>query len=66
MWIRIMKPKIKEYRNGWSALFERLPNGMYWVHVRRSNGELHDKIRCDDYQMACDYYKSFCAIARNN
>jgi hypothetical protein len=59
-----MKPRIREYRNGWSTLFERLSNGMYWVHIRRSNGDLHDKIRCDDYKMACDYHRAFSAIAR--
>lgn len=60
-----MTPKAKEYRNGWSVLFERLSNGMYWVQVRRASGELHDKIRCDDYQMARGYYRAFSAIARN-
>lgn len=60
-----MKAKTKDYRNGWSTLMERLPNGLYWAHVRSASGHLHDKVRCDDYRTACEYFRSFCAIARN-
>lgn len=60
-----MKTQIKEYRNGWSAMLERLPNGMYWAHVRTASGNLHDKVRCDDRRNALAYFRSFCAIARN-
>ena len=45
-------------------MLENLPSGLYLANVRRANGELHDKIRCDDKQSAADYYRAFCAIAR--
>ena len=60
-----MKDKIKVYRNGWNAYATRESSGMYTVLVRDSIGNMHDKVRCDDYRNAMDYYKSFCAIARN-
>lgn len=60
-----MQTKVKEYRNGWSALIEQLPNGMFGAHVRRASGELHDKVRCDDRRDASAYFRAFCAIARN-
>ena len=61
-----MKDKGKEYRNGWSTYMERLlPSGMYRVNVRNASGDIHDKVRCDDYQDARAYFRSFNAIARN-
>lgn len=59
-----MKTKTRQFGNGWSAMLEKLPSGLYLANVRRANGELHDKIRCDDKQSAADYYRAFCAIAR--
>lgn len=56
--------KIKVFSNGY-ATFERLfPSGMYLVMCYVGD-EVHDKIRCDDYRDACNYYKSFQAIAKN-
>lgn len=55
--------KIKVFNNGY-ATFERLfPSGMYLVQCYVGT-ELHDKIRCDDYRSACEYYKAFQAIAK--
>lgn len=56
--------KSKLYKNDAFVTFEKL-NGFYLVQLRAPNGELHDKIRCDDYRAAMDYWKSFNAIARN-
>lgn len=58
--------KIKEYKNGAYVVLEKLfPSGMYCIVLRDPQGELKDKIRCDDYPMARDYFKSFCKIARS-
>jgi hypothetical protein len=55
--------KIKTYDNGYTT-FERLfPSGMYLIQLY-IRGELHDKIRCDDYRSALDYLKCFNQIAR--
>ena len=55
--------KIKTYKNG-HASFERLfPSGYYLVQCYKGT-ELHDKVRCDDYRTALDYYRAFQAIAR--
>lgn len=60
-----MKTKIKVFKNGASAMLEKC--GMWYVtNVRAPNGEMIDKMRCDDYQSACEYYRAFQAIARNS
>ena len=54
---------IKTFKHGHTT-FERLfPSGLYLVQVY-IGGELHDKVRCDDYRTARDYLKSFNAIAK--
>ena len=54
-----------EHKNGWSVSHEKLsPNGMFLVELRNASGGLHDKVRCDDYRMACDYFRAFKAIAK--
>ena len=55
--------KIKNYPNGYATMEKFTPSGMYLVQVRKG-GELVDKIRCDSYRMACDYYRAFCRIAK--
>jgi hypothetical protein len=58
-----MQTKTKIYRNEWSTMLEK--SGIwYCVYVRNSAGDVHDKIRCDDYRMALDYWRAFNAIAR--
>jgi hypothetical protein len=61
-----MKPKTKTYANGWTVFAEKgAYAGMYTVQIRTAAGAVHDRVRCDDYRMAMDYYKIFCNIARN-
>jgi hypothetical protein len=36
----------------------------YTVLVRDARGELHDRIRCDDYRAALHYWLAFNAIAK--
>lgn len=55
--------KIKTFRHGYTT-FERLfPSGFYLVQLY-IGGELHDKIRCDDYRAALAYLRSFNQIAK--
>lgn len=62
-----MKKKFKLFDNDAYASIEKLfPSGMYLVECRGSNGEMLDKMRCDDYQNALAYYKAFCKLAKNS
>ena len=55
-----------EHKNGWTVSHEKLfPSGMHLIEVRNASGALHDKVRCDDYSAARDYFRAFKAIARN-
>lgn len=59
-----MRPKLKLYRTGWITVMEK--NGpLYSAIVRNAAGEIHDKVRCDDYRTASEYYRAFSAVARN-
>ena len=58
--------KIKEHKSGAWTVFEKLDGGMYLVKLYASNGELRDKVRCDDYGNALAYLRSFNAIAKQN
>jgi hypothetical protein len=61
-----MKIRIKLYPNNAYVTFEKtIPDGYYDLRVRNPAGYLIDRVRCDDYKSALDYYKSFKAIARN-
>lgn len=55
--------KAKEYRNGWSTVLDK-SGYLYTVIVRNARGDVYDKIRCDDYRDAMDYWRSFNAIAK--
>lgn len=55
--------KIKVFPNGYATLEKLFPSGYYLVQCYKGT-ELHDKIRCDDYRMALEYYKAFSAIAK--
>jgi hypothetical protein len=57
--------KIKSFKNGYATLEKLFPSGMYLVQCYIGT-ELHDKIRCDDYQIAMQYYKAFSNIAKNS
>ena len=58
--------KITEHKTGAWTVFEKLPSGMYMVKLYASNGDLRDKVRCDDYANARSYLKSFNLIAKNS
>lgn len=40
------------------------PSGMYLVQLYIGQ-DLRDKIRCDDYTRALEYYRAFSRIAKN-
>ena len=46
------------------ALEQLLPSGMYLTQLRGPGGELHGKLRCDDYEDALESFKAFCEIAK--
>lgn len=56
--------KIKVFTNGYATLERLFPSGMYLVQCYVGT-ELHDKIRCDTYSAAMEYYKAFAKIAKN-
>ena len=58
-----MNAKCQTYRNGWCVIMDK-ERVLYSVIVRNSTGDIHDKVRCDDYRNARDYYRAFKAIAR--
>jgi len=56
--------KITSFKNGSDVITEK--NGAWYsVILRNPSGEVHDKIRCDDYRMALEYVRAFKAIAKN-
>lgn len=59
-----MKEHFQSYRNGWSVMMDK--SGYLWtVLVRDARGEVHDKVRCDEYRVAMEYWRAFRAIAKN-
>lgn len=56
--------KYKLHKNDAFVTFEK-SEFWYEVRLRAPNGELYDKVRCDDYRSAMDYWKSFNLIAKN-
>lgn len=56
--------RIKAYDNGHASIERLSPSGMWLVQVYKGS-ELHDKIRCDDYRSALEYFRAFSAIAKN-
>lgn len=54
--------KIKTYPNG-HATIEKT-GSLYTVRVYIGT-ELHDKIRCDTYKAAAEYFRAFSATAKN-
>lgn len=57
--------RCKTYKNGWTAYFNPLPNGWYETYVRNASGDIHDRVRCDTYRAAMEYYKCFWMTAKN-
>ena len=56
--------KVKTQKNGAWTIFDKC-GAYYNVKLYAPNGDLYDKIMCDDYRMALDYLRSFNAIAKN-
>ena len=56
--------KIKEYKNGYATFEQLFPSGMYLVQCYKGS-ELSDKIRCDTYRAAMEYFKAFAKIAKS-
>jgi hypothetical protein len=54
--------KIKTYPNGHSTIEKT--GALYTVKVYIGT-ELHDKIRCDTYRAAAEYFRAFSRIAKN-
>ena len=56
--------KITQSKTGAWTIFDK---ESYWYIVKlySPSGNLHDKMRCDDYKDARAYLKSFNAIAKN-
>lgn len=59
--------KIKEYKNGASVIYDDSwnANGIITVLLRKPNGDLEDKIKAYEKRTAKEYFKAFCAIAKN-
>ena len=55
--------KIKVFKNGHATIEKLLPSGLYLVQCYIGS-ELHDKVRCDDYRTAMNYYRCFASIAK--
>ena len=55
--------KVKTYKHGHATWEKLFPSGMYLIQLYMGS-ELRDKVRCDDYRMALDYWKSFNRIAK--
>ena len=60
---RCYMSKIKVFSNGYATMERLYPSGLYLIQCYVGT-ELHDKIRCDDYKSALDYYRAFAAIAK--
>ena len=56
--------KIKEYKKGYATFEQLFPSGMYLVQLYKGS-EMADKIRCDIYKGAMEYFKAFAKIAKN-
>lgn len=56
--------KIKEYKSG---AYVSLEHGatLSLVKLYSASGDLMDKIRCDTRRSANEYFRAFCAIAKN-
>lgn len=60
-------PKSYVARSGAVVTMEtHQPTCMHTVLLRGANGEVVDKVRCDTYREALDYWKAFKKIARSS
>ena len=56
--------RLKCYKHGHASMEKLFPSGMYIVQLYIGQ-DLRDKVRCDDYTMALEYYRAFSRIAKN-
>lgn len=55
--------KVKQFEQG-HVVMERLEaSGMYLVEAYTSAGRI-ERNRCDDYRIAREYFRAFCAIVK--
>lgn len=54
--------KIKTYPHGYATMEKT--GSLYTVKVYKGE-QLHDKMRCDTYRSALEYFQAFAAIAKN-
>lgn len=60
-----MQTKIKIQKNGAWTIFDKC--GVYYlVKIYTPGGVLFDKMRCDTYRSALEYFRVFNATAKNN
>ena len=59
-----MQAQARLYPNGNSVTLDR--NHAFYVVKVYFGTELHDRILCDTYAGARDYFRAFCAIAKNH
>lgn len=58
--------KIKEFKSGAYTILTKENHGYYLVKLYSHAGELKDKMLCDTYRGALEYFKSFSLIAKNS
>lgn len=59
--------KIKTFKNGACVIQDDpgFPSGMISIIARDGGGNIIDKIRCDSKREANEYFRAFCAVAKN-
>lgn len=60
-----MKTKTKLFKSGAFAMLEKA-GAWYITLARDSAGNLLDRMRCDDYRSAREYYRAFQNLAKNS
>ena len=61
-----MKPRVYISKTGACAMLEKNEtSGMFSLIVRSAAGQLIDKVRCDSWPDARDYWRAFKALADN-
>lgn len=60
--------KTKTFKNGAWAIMDdpSFPSGMIRVKAYGSGGNVLDSILCDTKRQAEEYFRAFCALARNS
>jgi hypothetical protein len=58
-----MRPRLNIYQNGSASMERVFPSGLYVVTVYRGS-EVYDRVRCDTYRGALEYWRAFNRIAK--